>query len=148
MPATYDFECGECGPFEKFYRTIPKRDVTKAKCECGRFGKRVPSLFTFKDEGWDQKAKKKKGSMLSDRTYAEEFTEEHLKRTKARMEGAGRAHYSRYEYNPDKDTRKDAEKPRLLNDDEFKEKIKKAKDLTIDAHKRAGKEDDLGRPKI
>ena len=145
MPATHNYECKSCGYyFEAFFELMEDAEEIHPCPRCLEEAQREVSSPFFK-MGKDGTSNGGRSPKLKDKQFAKEFTEHHYDKTVQRMENAGLAHYRNYSYNPDKDKRE--KKPKRLTQEELNKKVKKAQDLTIDAYKRAGKLDELGKKK-
>lgn len=144
MAATHDFECGSCGCyFENLYDNMDDVKDTYPCPECGDVAYKKLCAPIFKVS--KKLTHNDRPNKLSDKQYAKEFAEYHMKQTKHRLEQSGNVHYKKYQYDVEKAKNTGEYVPRRLSDAEIKEKIKKAQEFTIDAHKRAGQEDKLGR---
>ena len=145
MPAIHNYECPDCGCFfEAFFEFMDDAEETHPCVKCIGDAKRVITSPFFK-MGKDGTSAGGRSPKLKDKKFAEEFTEYHFAHTKRRMETSGKRHYAAYDYNPEND--KGERKARRMSQEELNKKAKNAQEQTIEAYKRAGKLDELGKKK-
>jgi len=140
MPAIHNYKCKTCSYFfEAFFEAMDDATESHPCPRCGRKANKKLSPPKFKVA----KSIPERAGRLKDKKFAEEFCKEHIRRSKKRIEGH-KFQYAKYTYDPKLDKRKGADRPRRLTDQEIQAKLKAAKKITIDVHKRAGKLKDLG----
>lgn len=143
----YEFYCPGCEQiFEKLYNKIPKKEPKPTCILCKEYkAKKIISSvgIVFKDAD-SQTSKKRDKDIRNNKHIAKKFLESEAELSKKRMDNRV-SPYQFYDYVPPKDSSKG---PRRISDRELKEKQKKAKEITIDLHKRAGTLDKLGKPII